>query len=56
MRSRGACETWHIAKKRTDQPDVRCDVRNGDELTVLPQEICPVDRVVLDGHGIMNEA
>jgi cation transport ATPase len=32
------------------------DMRIGDELTVLPQEICPVDGVVLDGHGIMNEA
>ncbi|MGB7465349.1 MAG: hypothetical protein WBW14_20815, partial [Candidatus Acidiferrum sp.] len=32
------------------------DIRIGDELTVLPQEICPVDRVVLDGHGIMDEA
>jgi len=32
------------------------DMRIGDELTVLPQEICPEDGVVLDGHGIMNEA
>jgi cation transport ATPase len=31
-------------------------MRIGDELTVLPQEICPVDGVVLDGHAIMNEA
>jgi heavy metal translocating P-type ATPase len=32
------------------------DIRIGDELTVLPHEICPVDGVVLDGHGIMDEA
>src|SRR5271166_2081697 len=32
------------------------DIRLGDELTVLPHEICPVDGVVLEGHGIMDEA
>lgn len=32
------------------------DVCIGDELTVLPHEICPVDGVVLEGHGIMDEA
>ena len=32
------------------------DIRIGDELTVSPHEICPVDGVVLDGHGIMDEA
>jgi heavy metal translocating P-type ATPase len=32
------------------------DIRIGDELSVLPHEICPVDGVVLDGHGEMNEA
>jgi heavy metal translocating P-type ATPase len=32
------------------------DIRIGDELTVLPHEICPVDGVVVDGHGEMNEA
>jgi len=32
------------------------DVRIGDELTVLPHEICPVDGVVLEGHGVMDEA
>ncbi len=32
------------------------DVRIGDDLTVLPHEICPVDGVVLDGHGVMDEA
>ena len=28
----------------------------GDELVVLPHEICPVDGVVVDGNGSMNEA
>jgi len=32
------------------------DIRIGDELAVLPHEICPVDGVVVDGHGEMNEA
>jgi len=32
------------------------DVRVGDELTVLPHEICPVDGTVLEGHGVMDEA
>jgi heavy metal translocating P-type ATPase len=32
------------------------DIRIGDELTVLPHEICPVDGVVLEGHGSMDEA
>jgi heavy metal translocating P-type ATPase len=32
------------------------DIRIGDELTVLPHEICPVDGAVLEGHGEMNEA
>lgn len=27
-----------------------------DELTVLPHEICPVDGVVLEGHGVMDES
>ncbi len=32
------------------------NIRIGDELTVLPHEICPVDGTVLEGHGIMDEA
>jgi heavy metal translocating P-type ATPase len=32
------------------------DIRIGDELAVLPHEICPVDGVVVDGHSDMNEA
>jgi heavy metal translocating P-type ATPase len=32
------------------------DVAIGDTLVVQPHEICPVDGVVLEGHGMMNEA
>ena len=32
------------------------DIRIGDELTILPHEICPVDGVVVEGHGVMDEA
>jgi len=32
------------------------DIRIGDELTILPHEICPVDGAVLEGHGVMDEA
>lgn len=32
------------------------DIRIGDELVVLPHEICPVDGTVVEGHGEMNEA
>jgi len=32
------------------------DIRIGDELTVPPHEICPVDGIVLEGQGVMDEA
>jgi cation transport ATPase len=32
------------------------DVRIGDELIVYPHEICPVDGVVVEGHGVMDES
>jgi heavy metal translocating P-type ATPase len=32
------------------------EIRIGDELTVLPHEICPVDGIVVTGHGVMDEA
>jgi heavy metal translocating P-type ATPase len=32
------------------------DVRIGDELIVYPHEICPVDGVVEEGHGVMDES
>jgi heavy metal translocating P-type ATPase len=31
-------------------------VRVGDSLTVFPHEICPVDGVVVEGHGVMDES
>ena len=32
------------------------EVRIGDELSVLPHEICPVDGEVIQGHGAMDES
>jgi heavy metal translocating P-type ATPase len=32
------------------------EVRVGDELLVLPHEVCPVDGDVVDGHGAMDES
>src|SRR5262245_54026657 len=32
------------------------DITVGDELSVLPHEICPVDGEVVQGHGSMDEA
>ncbi len=32
------------------------DIRVGDRLIVLPHEICPVDGVVVEGRGIMDES
>jgi len=32
------------------------DVAVGDMLVIFPHEICPVDGVVVEGHGKMNEA
>ena len=32
------------------------EIRVGDQLTILPHEICPVDGTVLEGHGVMDEA
>jgi heavy metal translocating P-type ATPase len=32
------------------------DVTIDDALVVFPHEICPVDGVVLDGHGVMDES
>ena len=31
-------------------------VRVGDSLMVFPHEICPVDGVVIEGHGVMDES
>jgi heavy metal translocating P-type ATPase len=32
------------------------DVRIGDRLVVLPHELCPVDGVVVEGRGVMDES
>lgn len=32
------------------------DVAVGDHLVVLPHDICPVDGVVTEGHGVMDES
>ena len=32
------------------------DVRIDDELIVYPHEICPVDGVIVEGHGVMDES
>ena len=48
-----------IAHRRSgvSMTDISVDqVRPGDELVVLPHELCPVDGVVLEGHGSMDEA
>jgi heavy metal translocating P-type ATPase len=37
--------------------DISLDaIRVGDRLVVFPHEICPVDGVVVEGHGVMDES
>lgn len=44
-------------KVGTGLSDVKLgDIIIGDTLVVFPHEICPVDGVVVEGHGKMNEA
>jgi heavy metal translocating P-type ATPase len=48
-----------IAHRKTEQglTDIRIsEIRVGDALAVFPHEICPVDGVVVEGQGSMNEA
>src|SRR5262249_12544788 len=48
-----------IAHKRVDgalQDVAVDDVQIGDELSVLPHEVCPVDGDVIAGHGAMDES
>jgi len=48
-----------IAHRRVDGQvaDVPLDqIAVGDDLIVLPHEICPVDAVVVDGQGVMDES
>jgi heavy metal translocating P-type ATPase len=47
------------AHRRVDRhvKDIALDaVRVGDELVLYPHEICPVDGVVVEGHGVMDES
>ncbi len=49
----------HIAHRRTENgiEDIGLTaVAIGDHLTVLPHEICPVDGVVVEGRGSMDES
>lgn len=32
------------------------DIQVGDKLTIFPHEICPVDGIVVEGHGEMDES
>ncbi len=44
-------------RRGTSFEDVPVDaVRVGDELSILPHEICPVDGVVVQGRGTMDES
>jgi heavy metal translocating P-type ATPase len=44
-------------RARGELADVPLDaVAVGDELIVYPHETCPVDGVVVDGHGVMDES
>ncbi|MBY0547537.1 MAG: cadmium-translocating P-type ATPase [Candidatus Obscuribacterales bacterium] len=44
-------------KRESEITDVALqDVDVGDTLVVYPHEICPVDGVVIDGHGVMDES
>jgi len=44
-------------KRGTSVEDVNLDqVHVGEDLIVLPHEICPVDGVVVEGHGVMDES
>lgn len=49
----------HIAHRKCEaqMEDVALDIINiGDQLIVFPHEICPVDGVVVDGRGVMDES
>jgi heavy metal translocating P-type ATPase len=49
-----------LAHRRTDAGELLdievTDVQVGDEVVVLPHEICPVDGTVVEGHGSMDES
>ena len=44
-------------KRDSEIADVALDrVAVGDTLVIYPHEICPVDGVVIEGHGVMDES
>jgi len=44
-------------KRAAEMLDVAlADVAVGDTLVIYPHEICPADGVVIEGHGVMDEA
>jgi hypothetical protein len=44
-------------KRDAEIVDVRLqEVAVGDTLVIYPHDICPVDGVVIDGHGVMDES
>jgi heavy metal translocating P-type ATPase len=48
-----------VAHRREDSTLVDVDlsaIRVGDEVVVFPHEVCPVDGVVVEGHGAMDES
>jgi heavy metal translocating P-type ATPase len=48
-----------VAHRRADNQIIEVpldEISIGDELTLYPHEICPVDGVVIDGHGTMDES
>jgi heavy metal translocating P-type ATPase len=48
-----------VAHRRVNRQVVEValgDVLVGDELIVHPHEICPVDGVIVEGHGVMDES
>jgi heavy metal translocating P-type ATPase len=48
-----------VAHRRVDERVTETSlesVRVGDELTIFPHEICPVDGIVIDGRGVMDES
>jgi heavy metal translocating P-type ATPase len=49
----------NIAHRQSEEGTIDvtlAEIRVGDALAVLPHEICPVDGVVTEGQGLMNEA
>ena len=48
-----------IAHRRTDSGHLDIpleEIRIGDSILILPNEIVPVDGTVIDGHGRMDES